>query len=139
MSAIKELFAHTTDAIFGIDENRNIRFWNKSCENLLGLSHQQAIGKPCAELLCSKDLQGNNICETECPITKTSNIQTPDCEFNLVLKNRENQPIEVNIGSYYISKSYQKNNNDIQVFHTIQPANRNQSNQKLSNDSLITE
>jgi len=144
MSALKELFAHTTDAIFGIDENRNIRFWNKSCENLLGLSHQQAIGRSCADLLCGRDLQGNKICETECPIAKASNaqapyVQTPNSEFDLVLKNRESKPIEVNVESYYIGKPYQKNNNYIQVFHSIRPANRDQLNQKRSNDSLIAE
>ncbi len=130
MGALHELFEHSTEAIFGIDENKKIRFWNKSCENLLGLSHQQAIGKSCTKLICGKDLQGNRICTTECPIAKVSNAQVFDGQFNLVLDDREHKPVEVTVGSYYINKSCQKNNDNIQVFHNIRPVirHKNQSN-----------
>ena len=121
MSALNELFENSSEAVFGIDENRNIRFWNKSCENLLGLSHQQAIGKSCAELLCGKDLQGNNICTTECPIAKVPNVEVCDSRFSLVLDSGDNKPVIVTIGSYNINKSYQKNNDGIQVFHSMRP------------------
>ena len=125
MGALHELFEHSTEAIFGIDENRKIRFWNKSCENFFKLSHQQAIGKPCTELLCGKDLQGNSICTKEkCPIAKISNTQAFDSQFNLVLDNGNHKPVEVTVGSYYINKSCQKNNDNIQVFHSLRPVIR---------------
>jgi len=125
VGALHELFDHSTEAIFGIDKDRNIRFWNKSCENLMRLSHQQAIGKSCAELLCCKDLLGNNICTAECPIVKVSNVQVFDSRFSLALDSGDNKPVVVTVGSYYIDKSYQKNNDDIQVFHTLRPVIRN--------------
>ena len=121
MGALHELFEHTSDAIFGIDENRNIRFWNKGCENLLGLSHQQAIGKSCAELLCCKNLQGNNICTKECPIDRVCNVQASDSDFSLVLDGGENKSVSVTVGSYYINQSSQKNNDHIHVFHSMRP------------------
>lgn len=124
MGALHELFEHSTEAIFGIDENRKIRFWNKSCENLLGLSHQQAIGESCTKLICGKDLRGNRICNTECPIAKISNVQIFDSQFNLVLDDSNHKPVEVTVGSYYINKSCQKNNDNIQVFHSIRPVIR---------------
>ncbi|RDH84657.1 MAG: hypothetical protein DIZ80_04090 [endosymbiont of Galathealinum brachiosum] len=123
MSALHELFEHTSDAIFGIDENRNIRFWNKSCENILGLSHRQAVGQSCADLLCGKDLQGNEICNTECPIAKVSNVQAGDNDFELILKSGKSESVLVNVGSYYINELYQKNNCDIQVFHSMRLKN----------------
>ena len=135
MGALHELFENTSDAIFGIDENRNIRFWNKSCENLLGLSHQQAIGKSCADLLCGKDLQGNSICTTECPIVKVSNVQFCDSDFSLVLDSGENKPVIVTVSSYYINKSYQKNNDGIQVFHSMRPLINKLQPQEMSSDS----
>lgn len=119
MGALFELFEHTSEAVFGIDDNRNIRFWNKSCESLLGLSHQQAIGKSCAELLCGKDLQGHNICTTECPIAKVHNVQACDSSFRIALENGDNKPINVTVGSYYINNSYQKNNDGIKAFHSM--------------------
>ena len=121
MGALHELFEHTSEAVFGIDENRNIRFWNKRCEKLLGLPHQQAIGKSCSELLCGKDLLGNSLCTTECPIAKAPNVQVCDSDFNLVLNSGDNKPLIVTVGSYYINKSYQKNNDGMQVFHSVRP------------------
>jgi PAS domain-containing protein len=121
MGALHELFKRTSDAVFGIDENRNIRFWNKSCENLLGLSHQQVIGKSCAKLLRCKDLDGNSICTTECPFVKASNAHVCDSDISLVLDSGDNKPITVTVGSYYINKSCQKNNDYIHVFHSLRP------------------
>jgi len=137
MGALHELFEHVTEAIFGIDENRNIRFWNKNCENLLGLSHQQAIGKSCAELLCGKDLQGNSICTTECPIAKVSNVQACDSDFSLVLDSGDNNPVIVTVGSYYINKSYQKNNDGIQAFHSVRPVITQYPHQDLNLVSIL--
>lgn len=122
MGALHELFERSTEAIFGIDEDRKIRFWNKSCENLLGLSHQQAIGESCSKLICSKDLQGNRICNrNKCPIDTFTNAQAFASQFSLVLDDGDQKPMEVTVGSYYINKPWQKNNDNIQVFHSIQP------------------
>ena len=139
MSTLHELFENTVDAVFGIDENRHVRFWNKSCENLLGFSPQQAIGRPCAELLCGEDLQGNKICGIECPIAKFSDVQAPNCDFDLVLKSGDSKPIMVNIGSYYASKSDQNINNDVHVFHSMRPVSCHQLIQRLSNNSCSIE
>jgi len=130
MSALNELFEHASEAVFGIDENRNIRFWNKSCENLLGLSQKQAIGKTCGELLCGKDLQGNNICSTGCPIANAPNVHVCDSKFSLVLDSGDNKPMLVAIGSYNINKSFQRNNDDIQVFHSLRPIDNKQPHRK---------
>ena len=135
MGAVHELFEYISEAVFGIDENRNIRFWNKHCENLMGLSQQQAIGKSCAELLCGKDLQGNSICVTECPIAKVPNIHVCDSDFNLVLNSGYNKPIIVTVGSYHINKIFQKNNDGVQVFHTMRPViNKPRSQEYLGSE-----
>lgn len=124
MGALHELFEHTSEAIFGIDENRNIRFWNKSCEDLLRVPHQQALGKSCAELLCGKDAEGNSICAKACPIVKAPNAQVFDNHFSLVLETGNNESLAVNVGSYFIEKSYRENNDDVRVFHTVRPVIR---------------
>ena len=139
VSTLHELFGHTADAVFGIDENRNVRFWNKGCENLLGFSPQQAIGRPCAELLCGEDLQGNKVCGPDCPIAKFHDVQTPNCNFDLILKPGTGTPIMVNIGSYYTSRLDQEDNNDAHVFHSMRQVNCHQLIQRLSNDSCNAE
>lgn len=135
MNKSYEFFEHTTDAVFGIDENRNVHFWNKACENLLGISHQQAIGRPCSELLCGKDLQGNKVCGSKCPIAEFFDVENPNSNFDLVLESDDGTPIIVNIGSYYTVKSFQKNNNNVKVFHSMRQVNCHQFIQRLSNRS----
>ena len=139
MNTLNEIFEHTADAVFGLDKNRHVRFWNKSCESLLGFSPQQAIGRPCAELLCGDDLQGNRVCGPECPIAKFFDVQAPNCNFDLVLKPEVGTPIMVNVGSYYTSGSDQKNNNDVHVFHSMRVVNCHQLIQRLSNNSCTEE
>lgn len=139
MSALYGMFEHTADAVFGIDKNRDVRFWNKACEDLLGLSSQQAIGQPCAKLLCGEDLRGNKMCGTGCPIAQSADIQTPNSDFDLVLKSEKSKPVMVNIGSYYVSQSEQKNSQEVQVFHSMRPVNCHQLIQRLANDSCAAD
>ena len=133
MSALYNLFEHTTDAIFGIDKNQHIRFWNKNCEQLLGFTAQQAIGKPCAELLCVYDLQGNQYSTDNCPISKPGD-QTLSHQ-DLIIKQSDKIPIMVNIGSYYLKESEYENNRGIQVFYSIRKINSYQLIQRLANNS----
>ncbi|MCW8855401.1 MAG: LuxR C-terminal-related transcriptional regulator [Gammaproteobacteria bacterium] len=139
MSALHELFKHTADAVFGIDGNRHVRFWNKGCEKLLGFSSQRAIGRSCAELLCGEDLQGNKVCGPQCSIAEFFDVQTPNSNFDLVLKPESSTPVIVNVGSYYTGKSDQKNNNDVCVFHSMRQVNCHQLIRRLSNDSCTAE
>jgi len=139
LSALHSFFEHTSDAVFGIDKNRRIRFWNKSCEDLLGVSRQQAIGRPCAELLCGEDLHGNKVCGAGCPIANFFDAQAPNSDFDLVLQPRKINPIVVNVGSYYIPESDQKDDDDTHVFHSMRAVNCHQLIKRLSNNSCKEE
>lgn len=139
MSVLQKLFEHTTDAVFGIDKNRQVRFWNKGCENLLGFSSQQAIGRPCADLVCGKDLHGNKICGPECPIAGFFDAESPNSNFDLVLEPVACSPVVVNVGSYYAFKKDINNKNDVVVFHSMRQVNSYQLIQRLSSNSFTTE
>lgn len=139
MSKLHNFFEHTTDAVFGIDKNKNVRFWNKGCENLLGVSSQKAIGQPCSEVLCGKDLQGNEICGPECTIAEFFDVKNPNTNFDLLIEPDESAPIVVNVGSYYAIKSDQKNNNDVEVFHSMRQVNSHQLIQRLAKNLCTTE
>lgn len=136
MSKLHNCFEYTTDAVFGIDKNKNIRFWNKGCENLIGLSSQQAIGRSCADLFCGEDLQGNKICGTECPIVEFFNAESPNSNFDLVLEPNAGSPIVVNVGSYY---NFKTDKNEVKVYHSMRLVNSYQLIQRLSSNSFTTE
>ena len=137
MSHLHKLFEHTSDAVFGIDENRKVRFWNKGCEKLLGLTSRQAVGQSCAELLCGEDLRGYKVCGKECPISKFHDKQMPNADFDLILKSGTGKPVMVNIGSYYTEPA--ENNKAVQVFHSMRTVNCHQLIQRLSNNTCDNE
>ncbi|RDH82490.1 MAG: hypothetical protein DIZ80_09390 [endosymbiont of Galathealinum brachiosum] len=58
-----------------------------------------SVRKSCTDLLCGKDLQGNEICSTKFPIAKASNEKAADNGFELILKSGNSEPVLVNVGS----------------------------------------
>jgi len=139
MAMLHELFEHTTDAVFGIDEQRKVRFWNRGCEDLLGVSRQQALGRPCAELLCGEDLQGNTVCGADCPIAKFFDHEVPNEDFDLVLKSAGGRPVVVNVGSYYTSDANPETRENVVVFHSMRRLNCHKLIQRISSSSCFEE
>ncbi len=134
-----EIFEHTTDAVFGIDKNQQVQFWNKGCETMLGVSRQQALGRPCAEVVCGEDFQGNKVCGVDCPIAKFFDHKVPNCDFDLVLKSTEGKPFIVNVGSYYTNDSSLKTKDNVVVFHSMRRLSCHKFIQRLSSSSCFVE
>lgn len=139
MSELYEFFEYTSDAVFGIDENRLVRFWNKACEKLLGYTMSHAVGRPCAELLCGKDLLGKDFCGPNCSIAKFHDAQLPNEDFDLLVQSETGQPVIVNIGSYYPRQQHSQQTNQVQVFHSMRRINCHKLIQRLSNNSCTDE
>jgi len=61
-------FLHTSDAACGVDRDGRIIFWNKAAEEAWGYIEDIALGQRCWELLCGRDVFGNQYCGKDCPI-----------------------------------------------------------------------
>lgn len=61
------------EAIYCVDRNRVITFWNKAAEKITGFSAVDVLGSSCKdEVLCHVDGDGNHLCSTEfCPMVAT--------------------------------------------------------------------
>lgn len=60
-----------TDAVFIINTDKEILFWNEGAELLTGYSIAEVIGKKCSNFFSSIDENGNDLCLTDnCPTTK---------------------------------------------------------------------
>ncbi len=60
-----------TEGVFTVDSNWRITFFNRAAEEITGTPQQQAIGKPC------KDILRANICEGECALKETIETGMP--------------------------------------------------------------
>ncbi|MGE5372017.1 MAG: diguanylate cyclase domain-containing protein [Solirubrobacterales bacterium] len=93
----KHLLNELDDAIYFVDVDRQITFWNKAAERLTGFSAEEVIGSRCSDnILIHVDDQGNNLCKGMCPLADS--IQTGDGHEAIVyLHHKDGHRIPVRI------------------------------------------
>ena len=119
MNTLSEVFAQSTDAVFGVDATGRIRFVNSNFERLLGSSRNQLCGSRCAEVLCGTDMHGQPFCGSHCPIPKTVSLHPPVSDFDLVVKRAHDDPVLVNIGACYTPQQLQQQAGQVSVFFSL--------------------
>lgn len=58
--------SHTSEGAIVLDEQFRIVFWNRGAQAILGHSPQQAIGRPCYEVVGGIDRHGSPLCQRHC-------------------------------------------------------------------------
>ncbi len=66
------IIEHSGDGVMIVNPYRIIQTWNRSLANLTGISAEEAIGRPCYDMLNLKTKQGVSICHTACPLIHPS-------------------------------------------------------------------
>jgi diguanylate cyclase (GGDEF)-like protein/PAS domain S-box-containing protein len=60
------------DAVYFVDTDRKITYWNRSAEKLTGYKSRDVVGKHCNDnILDHVDIEGTNLCTGDCPLAKT--------------------------------------------------------------------
>lgn len=68
----QELLNLLYDAVYVVDNERRIAYWNHGAEQLTGYSAQEVIGRSCREnILNHLDECGNLLCNEDCPLQHT--------------------------------------------------------------------
>ncbi|MCH8992345.1 MAG: PAS domain S-box protein [Acidobacteria bacterium] len=67
LAELLDVLARTTDAMLAIDGDFRIIAWNDAATELLGYSPDEAVGRPCHEILCWRDRTGDAVCSSFCP------------------------------------------------------------------------
>jgi PAS domain S-box-containing protein len=73
----------SADGVMIIDSRWRITTFNRAMEQLTGWSREEAIGRPCAEVLGIQNLQGVNICLSDCPLQRLPFAANPVVEGRL--------------------------------------------------------
>lgn len=74
------------DALFAFDEQLRVLSWNATAERLTGISRDDAIGRPCWDLLGGCDEQGNLICHRGCSSFRNASDGWPIDEQTLTIR-----------------------------------------------------
>ena len=123
MNTLGDVFAQSTDAVFGIDAAGVIQFANSKCEKLLGYTRNQLCGTWCAEVLCSTDMHGQRFCGADCPIPKTIADRLSISDFDLVIKRADGDRVLVNIGASYLAPQLREQSGQVDVFFSMRQVN----------------
>jgi DNA-binding CsgD family transcriptional regulator len=122
-NTLGELFAQSTDAVFGIDAAGRIRYTNRKFERLMGYSCKQLCGTWCAEVLCGTDMHGQPFGGPHCPIPKTAADPSSIGDFDLVVKRADGDPVLVNIGAIYIPPQLREEAGQADIFFSLRQVN----------------
>lgn len=123
MKFLEDIFENTTDAVFGTDKHMRIRYWNRYCEELFQTDKSDALGRPCYELICGSDLLGNGFCRPDCKVAKHHDKDSPNCNWDLVIRRGDGVQAVVNVGSYYTNNIDEADDTEVRVYHSMRPIN----------------
>lgn len=65
---LNAIIENSGDGVMMINPYRIIQTWNKTLANMTGISAEEAIGRPCYDILNLKTNQDVSVCHTACPI-----------------------------------------------------------------------
>lgn len=68
----KSVLDNLNDAVYFVDANRRILYWNRGAERLTGFPAEEMVGTLCCDsVLMHVDEAGNNLCRSGCPVSRT--------------------------------------------------------------------
>jgi diguanylate cyclase (GGDEF)-like protein/PAS domain S-box-containing protein len=83
------------DAVYFVDKDRRITYWNKAAETITGYSAEEVIESRCSDnILVHVDDEGKGLCEGDCPLAKTIEDGTSR-EAEVYLRHKEGHRVPV--------------------------------------------
>ncbi len=81
------------DGVFTVDEDWRITSFNRAAERILGLTAEEALGRPCCEVFRS------SICESTCALRQTLQTGKPIINRAIYVVNAEGERIPISIST----------------------------------------
>jgi DNA-binding CsgD family transcriptional regulator len=116
-----ERISRSGEAVFAIDGADRIILWNKACEALVGKPARSVVGKPCYEVVCGRDVNGNLYCHRGCPVAfqAREKKEDPVHPFELTVKAADGKTKKIS-SSLFAIPSYHPALTT--VVHVLRPA-----------------
>jgi len=116
-----ERISRSGEAVFAIDGADRIILWNKACEKLVGKPAKAVLGKPCYDVMCGRDANGNLYCHRSCAVAYQARERKEDPvrRFELKVATGSGKPRKVS-SSLFAVPSYHPALTT--VVHVLRPA-----------------
>jgi PAS domain S-box-containing protein len=83
---LNAIIEQSADGVMILDWRWRITSFNRAMEHLTGWSREEAIGRPCAEVVGIHNDQGLNICLTACPLQRLPRVASPTVEGKITTR-----------------------------------------------------
>ena len=114
---INAVFENSPFAVFGVDADGRIGYWNERCSELFRLPGKASIvGKHCSDLLCGGDTRCETRCCTECAINQNIKSEKQINDYQLNIQQADGNEIRVNIATCYF---YQNDPAEVSTYFSI--------------------
>jgi len=85
------------DAVYFVDTNRRILYWNHAAEALTGYAASEVVGKQCSDdVLCHVDESGRSLCRSDCPLTQSMRLGAR-CQADAYLRRSDGHRLAVSV------------------------------------------
>ena len=85
LAAVSDEF-RSGDALFSFDEDMRVVSWNDAAHELTGIAADEAVGRPCWDVLCGIDTRGGVICHKGCSAGRLARQGWPVSAQELLIK-----------------------------------------------------
>lgn len=83
---LNAIIEQSADGVMILDSRWRITSFNQAMEQLTGWQREEAIGRPCAEVLGIHNALGVNICLTDCPLQRLPHVRNPVVEGRITTR-----------------------------------------------------
>ena len=93
----KMLLDDLYDAVYFVDTERRILYWNHAAEALTGFAAAEVVGKSCSDdVLCHVDESGRSLCRNDCPLSRSMQLGIR-CKADVYLRRRDGHRVAVSV------------------------------------------
>ena len=119
LSFYKQMLDHLAEAVYFVDRDRNILYWNRSAEEITGYRAEDVVGCNCQdEILDHRDENNTPLCRDHCPLVKS--METGQSVENRVfLKRKDGLRLPVNVRVAPIRNEENEIVGAVEVFHDV--------------------
>ena len=87
------MFDSVSDGVFAVDEEWRIIAFNKAATEITGVSANEAIGRPCCEVLRA------TVCESECALRRTIKTGRPIISKHIYILDSQGSRVPISLST----------------------------------------
>jgi len=95
----------TAEGFFAVDCDQRVIHWNDAAEQMLGVTAEAALGRPCHEVFAGRDAQNFRFCRENCPVTQNARRGRTTQDYDVIATRSDGKDVWVNVSVMLLKKA----------------------------------